>query len=488
MAHHDYKAVIGLEIHAQLLTKTKMFSPEATSYGELPNTQVSAVTLAHPGALPTINKEAINFALKIALACEATITEKNYFARKNYYYPDLPKGFQITQDKTPLCTNGHLTIHSPTNKKEKKIRIQRIHLEEDTGKSLHNLIPGHTLLDFNRAGTPLIEIVTEPDLSSPEEAYQCLTEIRRLVRYLDICDGNMEEGSLRCDANISVMRTTDTKFGTRVEIKNLNSIRNVQQALQYEINRHIELLEKGGMLTEETRSYNAAEGKTIHQRTKETLSEYRYFPEPNLSPVIIDDAWKEKIKASMPLLPKQLFEKFTTHYHLSAYDAEVLISDKSIALFFQAICTHLPDEPKAVANWVLGPIKSYLNEHKIPLQSFPLTPSAMAALVKMVTEGTLNFSIAVQKLFPALIKNSEKTPEEVASELGLVQIQDHALLSSWVQEVLDAYPDKVKKYKEGKTGLLGFFMGQVLQRSERKADPKAVSKLLQEELSSTHEN
>ena len=482
MTKHSYKAVIGLEVHAQLLTKTKMFSPEATSYGALPNTQVSAITLAHPGALPSVNKEVINYALKMGIACESSITEKNSFARKNYFYPDLPKGFQITQDKTPICTHGHLLIHSPTEQKEKKIRLIRIHLEEDTGKSLHDLIPGHSLLDYNRAGTPLIEIVTEPDISSPEEAYQCLTEIRRLVRYLDICDGNMEEGSLRCDANISVMRTTDTALGKRVEIKNLNSIRNVQLALEYEIKRQVDILTQGGSVEETTRSFNAAKGETVHQRSKETLSEYRYFPEPNLSLVIIDEVWKKRIKEEMPLLPRDLFQKFTTSYRLSRYDADVLTSEKTLALFFEAICAHIPQYPKAVANWVLGPIKSYLNEHKITLEDFPPTPPIIAELIQMVVSDTLGFSTAAQDLLPSLIKDPTVSPQQLAAKLGLLQTKDLAILTPWVEEVIAMYPEKVAIYQQGKTGLLGFFIAQVMQRSEKKADPKAVSALLRQKL------
>lgn len=482
MSNAPYKAVIGLEVHAQLLTKTKMFAPEATSYGGLPNTQVSATTLAHPGALPSINKQAVNYALKMGLACQCKVTPYNTFARKNYFYPDLPKGFQISQDKTPICRDGYIAIQDSATQEEKKIRLQRIHLEEDTGKSLHDLIPGHTLLDYNRAGTPLIEIVTEPDITSPEEAYQCLTEIRRLVRYLDICDGNMEEGSLRCDANISVMRTTDTKLGTRVEIKNLNSIRNVQLALQYEIERHIDILRGGGTLIEATRSYDASEGITLHQRDKETLSEYRYFPEPNLSPFIVDDAWKERIAQEMPPLPKALFEKFTQTYGLSHYHANVLTSEKEIALFFENTCEQLPSHPKAVANWILGPIKSYLNEHKINLQDFPLTPSALACLIKMVVGGTLGFSTASQNLFPALLKEPTADPQQLANKLGLIPTKDVSHIKGWVDEVITAYSDKVAAYQAGKKGLLGFFVAQVLQKSQKKADPKAVATLLKEKL------
>ena len=482
MGSPDYRAVIGLEVHAQLHTRTKMFSPEATSYGEAPNTRVSAVTLAHPGALPTINKEAINKALKMGIACEATITEHNRFARKNYFYPDLPKGFQITQDKTPICQNGAITIHSPTQDQEKKIGIRRIHIEEDTGKSLHDLIPDHTLLDFNRAGTPLIEIVTEADIDSPEEAYQCLTEIRRLVRYLDICDGNMEEGSLRCDANVSVMRTTDTQWGNRIEIKNLNSIRNVQLALAYEIKRQIKVVQEGGTISEATRGFNAQTGETFHQRAKETLSEYRYFPEPNLSPVIVDKAWQQRIKEQMPLLPRQLFHKFVTQYHLSHYDADVLISDKNLAFFFEKLCAHHPNHPKAVANWVLGPIKSYTNQQKITIQEFPLSSEVLARLIQLVIDDTLGFSTAAQHLLPELIKNPTADPKELADTLGLIQTKDTSLLNSWIDQVIQAHPQKVKIYQQGKTGLLGFFIAQVLQLSDNQADPKTLSTLLREKL------
>jgi len=475
-----YTAVIGLEVHAQLSLQRKMFAPEAATYGAMPNTQVSAVTLAHPGTLPRINKQAFAYAIKMGLACQASITQENFFARKNYFYPDLPKGYQITQDTTPICQGGYITVNTPEGA-EKAIALQRIHLEEDTGKSLHDLAEDETLLDFNRAGTALIEIVTEPDLRTAEEAYALLTEIRKLVRYLDICDGNMEEGSLRCDANVSVMLQGATTFGQRVEVKNMNSIRHVQLAITYEIDRQIALLEHQAPVLPETRAYQATTNTTTSLRTKETLNDYRYFPEPDLPPLIVSDAWIEALQQAMPLLPRACFKKFTTTYQLSAYDATVLTEQKDIALFFEALCQLTPHY-KAAANWILGPVKSYLNELTVSIQDFPLQPPVLANLIDLVAQKRLSFSVASQKLYPALLAQPDQHPEVLAQALNLFQESDTQTVQAWVEEVLALYPDKVTAYRKGKKGLLGMLMGEIMKKSQGKVDPQVAHHLLQQRL------
>ena len=479
-ARDRYTAVIGLEVHAQLSLKRKMFAPEAAVYGALPNTQVSAVSLAHPGTLPRINKRAIDLAIKMGLACHSTITQENLFARKNYFYPDLPKGYQITQDKTPICQGGYLVIDTPHHS-EKQIALERIHLEEDTGKSVHGLADGETLLDFNRAGTALIEIVTKPELRTSTEAYHLLAEIRKLVRYLDICDGNMEEGSLRCDANISVMLRETTTFGQRVEVKNMNSIRHVQLAIEHEIDRQIAVLEAGDVVMPETRTYHAPTNTTKALRTKETANDYRYFPEPDLPPLIVHEAWITAIQQDMPLLPRACLRKFTDTYQLSDYDAAVLTEDRDTALFFESLCQHTPHY-KAAANWMLGPVKAYLNELTLAIDAFPLSPATLAALVDLVAQGQLSFSVASQKLYPELLAQPHTQPLALAQSKQLIQERDQDNIKAVVEEVLTAYPDKVEAYRNGKKGLLGMLMGEVMKRSQGKVAPQVASDLLRQYL------
>ena len=477
----NYIPVIGLEVHAQLSLKSKMFSPEPAAYGALPNTLVSTISLAHPGTLPTINKRAIEYAIKLGLACKSTITHTNYFARKNYFYPDLPKGYQITQDTTPICQGGYITITTPESE-ERNIELQRIHLEEDAGKSIHD-IADETLLDFNRAGVALLEIVTCPDIKNSEEAYAFLTELRRLVRYLEVCDGNMEEGSLRCDANISVMSINATTFGQRVEVKNMNSIKNVQLAIEHEIERQIQVLEAGEKVIAETRSYDAASGKTISQRTKESALDYRYFIEPDLPPLVVTEEWISQVKQEMPLLPREYHAKFIRDYQISAYAASVLTENKDLALFFEALC-QLTNYYTAAANWLMGPVKAYLNELNLPLQEFPLNAPTLAALIELVEKGEVSFSVASQQLFPVLLAKPTKTPFELAQELNLLQEKDTDTLLTLVEEVIQAYPDKVLAYKNGKKGILGMLMGEIMQKSQGKAAPNIVSNLLRERLES----
>lgn len=475
-----YTAVIGLEVHAQLSLQCKLFSPEAATYGALPNTQISTITLAHPGTLPRINKQAVAYAIKMGLACQATIAPKSIFARKNYFYPDLPKGYQITQDKTPICQGGYLTIDTQESG-EKRIDLTRIHLEEDAGKSIHDLVPDKTVLDFNRAGVALIEIVTQPTLRTSTEAYYFLSELRKLVRYLDICDGNMEEGSLRCDANISVMLKDEVVFGQRVEVKNMNSIRNVQLAIEHEIDRQIAVLERGGTVVPETRAYHAATNTTQPMRTKEGLKDYRYFPEPDLPPLVVSATWIETLRQSMPLLPRACYTKFMEVYKLPAYDAAVLSEDRDTALYFEALCqqtTHY----KAASNWVMGPVKAYLNALTLPIKAFPLQPSVLAELIRLVAQDQISFSVASQKLYPALLEQPDQSPAALAQSLNLLQEKDIAKIQALVDEVIAAYPDKVAAYRNGKKGILSMLMGEVMKKSQGKVAPQVAHAMLQQYL------
>ncbi|GAB4143576.1 MAG: Asp-tRNA(Asn)/Glu-tRNA(Gln) amidotransferase subunit GatB [Bacteroidia bacterium] len=478
--YDKYEAVIGLEVHTQLLTKTKAYSSDAAEYGAMPNTLVSPVTLGLPGTLPKANKKVIEFAIRLGLATHCEIRERNEYARKNYFYADLPKGYQITQDKTPICTNGYILIKD-TDNNEKKIRIHRIHMEEDAGKSMHDVDLTDTLVDLNRAGVPLLEIVTEPDLQNAEEAYRYLTEVRRLVRYLDICDGNMEEGSLRCDANISVRLKGETKFGRKVEVKNMNSISNVKRAIEHEIIRQIDIIEAGGIIDQETRSFDAVSGTTFSLRSKEAANDYRYFPEPDLQPVIVTQKDIDSVKAVLPPLPAELFNKYTAELGLSAYDAGVLTDVKEVALFFEEVLRHTSNA-KAAANWVMGPVKSYLNENAIHISQFALNGKHIAALIEIIDQGKVSFAVANQKIFPALAADPLKTPLQLAEEMNLIQESNTDALLALVKQAVAKYPAKVEEYKSGKTGLMGLFMGEVMKLSGGKADPKVTTELLKKEL------
>ncbi|MCX7728338.1 MAG: Asp-tRNA(Asn)/Glu-tRNA(Gln) amidotransferase subunit GatB, partial [Bacteroidia bacterium] len=379
MYHPVYEPVIGLECHIQLLTKSKMYSSDSTSFGDMPNTHISEITLGYPGTLPKINKKAIEYAIKLGLAVQSEISSFNGFARKNYFYPDLPKGYQITQDKTPICKGGNITFRLKNGEK-KEVRLIRIHMEEDAGKNLHDLDPFESLVDFNRTGIPLLEIVSEADIRSGEEAYYYLQAIRKLIRYLEICDGNMEEGSLRCDVNVSVRKKGETKFGTKVEVKNLNSFRNVQRAIDYEIQRQIELIEKNETIVSETRSFDAVKGITFSLRTKELANDYRYFPEPDLPPVIVTKDFIQKIQSTLPPLPEELFNKYTQEYKLSEYDAGVITEDKEFALWFNELCQYTSNY-KAAANWLTVIIKASLNENALHIPEFPLNPQKTAQII-----------------------------------------------------------------------------------------------------------
>jgi aspartyl-tRNA(Asn)/glutamyl-tRNA(Gln) amidotransferase subunit B len=474
-----YTVVIGLEVHAQLLTKSKIYNSDAAQYGSLPNTNVSVITLAHPGTLPRLNKRVVEYAIKMGLACHSNISRFNIFDRKNYFYPDLPKGYQLTQDRTPICVGGYVTID--TKEGTRNVELHRIHIEEDAGKSIHLAGESDTLVDFNRAGVPLIEIVTQPDIKNSEEAYAYLTEVRKLVRYLDICDGNMEEGSLRCDANISIMPVGSKVFGKKVEVKNMNSIRNVQRAIDHEIERQIIETEKGNVIFSETRTFDANTGLTHGMRTKEELNDYRYFPDPDLSPMIVSEQWLSDISASMPALPRDLYNKYVNDYKLSPYDAHVLTDTKDVAMYFERACA-LTHNYKAVSNWVMGPVKSYLNDLGLSADEFPVSPKLLVELMNLVESGKTSFSVASQRVFPELLRNPAKSAIEVAQKLNVIQDSSEDSMLPIIDQILKEFPLKVEEYKSGKKGIVTMFMGELMKRSKGKADPKVANALITKKL------
>jgi aspartyl-tRNA(Asn)/glutamyl-tRNA(Gln) amidotransferase subunit B len=475
----QYEAVIGLEVHAQLATNSKLFCSDATTFGAPPNTQISPITMGHPGSLPKTNKKAVEFAIKMGLACGSSIVKENYFARKNYFYPDLPKGYQISQHTTPICAGGKVQIKVEGQKRF--VQLNRIHLEEDAGKSIHDIDPTHTLIDLNRAGTPLIEIVTEPDLYSAEEAFAYVTEIRKLVQWLGICDGNMEEGSLRCDANVSVRLKGEKKLGTRVEVKNLNSIRNVKKAIEFEITRLIEILESGGTITQQTRSFDASNDTTFAIRDKEEANDYRYFPDPDLAPFVLSETYIDAIKTGLPILPDALEEKLIKQYQLSAYDAAQLCESIATVHYFEAAAQHTINF-KSVANWMLGPIKSYLNEAGLDYNKLALQPATLADIISLIDKGQLNFSVAASKILPQITDGKKTDVLAIATELNVLQVNDADTLEKWVDAAIASMPDKVIEYQKGKKGLIGLFIGAVKKISQGQADPNKVSDILMKKL------
>lgn len=478
--YSKYEVIVGLEVHAQLSTHSKMYCGDATDFGASPNTQVSPLSLGHPGTLPVVNETAIEYAVKIGIATHSEIRYENQFARKNYFYADLPKGYQITQDKTPICTNGHIAFE--VNGEKKSVRLTRIHLEEDAGKSIHDIDPYFTLVDLNRAGTPLIEIVSEPDIRSGDEAMEYLYEVQKLLRYLDISDANMEEGNMRCDANISVRLKGTTAYNPRSEVKNMNSARNVKRAIEFEFKRQVDLMEAGEKLTQETRGFDAVKGVTLTQRSKEHAHDYRYFPEPDLPPVYVTEAYVDEVKRTMPKLATELKQEYMQQFGLPEYDARLLSDDKYTSTYFNRLL-QLTGNYKAAANWILGPVKNYLNENGIEIQQLTLPQERIAALIELIDEGKTNFSIASTKIFP-VVMSSGKEPLQVAEELNLLQSNDEGLIQSIVEEVLAKYPEKVIEYRNGKKGLLGLFVGEVMKLSKGKADPKLANKLVQQALES----
>lgn len=479
--YDKYEVIVGLEVHAQLSTLSKMYSGDSAEYGGSSNTHVSVVSLGHPGTLPVVNEVAIEYAVKIGLATHSEIRYENQFARKNYFYADLPKGYQITQDKTPICTNGCIEFEMEGEKKS--VRLTRIHIEEDAGKSIHDIDPYFTLVDLNRAGVPLIEIVSEPDLRSGDEAMAYLNEIRKLVRYLGICDGNMEEGSMRCDANVSVRLKGSTSFNPRSEVKNMNSMRNVKRAIEYEFIRQVDAMEAGEKLAQETRGFDAVKGNTLSQRSKEHAHDYRYFPEPDLPPVLITDEYIRAVKGNMPKLSAELKEEYLQQLGLPEYDARLLSDDKCTSEYFNQLIEHTTNY-KAASNWMLGPIRSYLNENGFEIQKFKIAPVKIAALIALIDEGKTNFSVASAKIFPALLEQTDKEPLQIAQELNLLQSSDEGMIAGLVEQALAKFPEKVTEYRAGKKGLLGLFVGEVMKLSKGKADPKLTNKLLLEKLES----
>jgi aspartyl-tRNA(Asn)/glutamyl-tRNA(Gln) amidotransferase subunit B len=473
-----YEAVIGLEVHAQLNTRSKLFCGDPNSFGAEANQNVSVISLGHPGSLPRLNERVVASAVKMGLATGSGIAPALSFARKNYFYTDLPKGYQISQHESPICQGGFVTIR--LNGEQKNVRLIRIHIEEDAGKSLHDLSPDASHIDLNRAGVPLLEIVTEPDLRSPEEAQAYLSEIRRLVRYLDISDGNMEEGSLRCDANVSIKRKDESKLGTRSEIKNLNSISNVGKAIEYEINRQVAVLEKGERVVQETVSYDDQRNLTFPLRSKEEADDYRYFPEPDLSPLEISDEYISKIRSELPALPNDYYCKFTDDFKLGINDTEILIESASLAAYFEELASKT--DPKSAANWLIGPVKSWMNENNLDIGEFPIGTEVMKKLIDITASGLISYSAAQQKLFPALLENPASDPASLARELDLVKESSEDIIMKQVSEALDRYPDKILEYHRGKKGLIGLFMGEVMKSSGGKADPGVAKKLIQSEL------
>jgi aspartyl-tRNA(Asn)/glutamyl-tRNA(Gln) amidotransferase subunit B len=475
----QYEIVVGLEVHAQLLTKTKLFCADTTEFGREANTQISIISLGYPGTLPRLNKEAISLAVKLGLACNCHIVQHNYFARKNYFYPDLPKGYQISQHTTPICKDGFLEI--AVEKETKKIRINRIHIEEDAGKSLHDENSEFSNLDFNRAGMPLLEIVTEPDLRSAEEASAYVTSLRKLVRHLNVCDGNMEQGSLRCDVNISVRRKGDEKLGTKVEIKNLNSIRFIKKAIEFESKRLIQLIEEGKIILQETRGFEETDFSTYSIRIKEDEDDYRYFPEPDLPPFFISDEMIAKIRNEMPALQSEVKEKLSKEYHLSAYDAEQLSDDTELSSFFLDL-TRQTSNFKAAANWTLGPVKNYLSQHEVSLDETHLQPASVSQLIKFIDEGKISYGIAVQKVFPELLKNPLLNILSFIEENDLQVQTSQSEIDNLIDTALNKYSEKITEYKKGKKGLISLFVGEVMKLSKGKADAKLVTEKIIEKL------
>lgn len=479
IAHERFEAVIGLEVHAQLLTKSKAFAPVINEYGGAPNTHVSPLCLGHPGTLPVVNENLIRYIIKMGLATNCEIAPYSIFARKNYFYPDLPKGYQISQFDTPICFSGYVDIELEGY--TKRIGLTRIHMEEDAGKSIHDQDPYNTLVDLNRAGTPLIEIVSEPDLRTPQEAYAYLSKIKQIVQYLEICDGNMEEGSLRCDANVSVRPRGQKEFGTRTELKNMNSFRNVERAIHYEIYRQIELIENGETVVQQTRLWDTSKNETRVMRSKEEAHDYRYFPEPDLPPVIVSDEMLNEIREELPELADVRQKRFISQYKMSEIDAITLTENRYLADYFEELA-ELTGNPKAASNIVLSEVLRVLNEQSIDIGEFTIPPKKLAALVKLKEEDKINSS-ALQKIFNVML-TEEKEPEDLAKELNLLQVSDTGFLESVVDDIIAANPDEVERYKGGKKQLMGFFVGQAMKQSKGQANPQLVTQLIIKKLGS----
>jgi aspartyl-tRNA(Asn)/glutamyl-tRNA(Gln) amidotransferase subunit B len=475
----DWETVIGLEIHAQLATQSKIFSGSATRYGAPPNSQANLVDLGYPGVLPVLNGEAVRMAVKLGLALNARIASHSVFARKNYFYPDLPKGYQISQYELPIVAEGAIDIVLEDGS-TKRIGVTRAHLEEDAGKSLHEGLPGVSGIDLNRAGTPLVEIVSEPHMRSAKEAVAYMKKVHTLVRYLEICDGNMQEGSFRCDANVSVRKSGAQKFGTRAEIKNLNSFRFVERAINYEVTRQIELLESGGAVVQETRLYDPDKGETRSMRSKEEANDYRYFPDPDLLPVELDAAYIESVRATLPELPDQKAARLTSQYGLSAYDAGVLTASRELAAYYEDVVREVPGEPKLAANWVMGELAGALNKENLDVTSGKLPATQLAGLLKRIADQTISGKIA-KEVFEAMWAEGGSADALIEAK-GLRQITDTSAIERVIDEVLAKNPGQLAEFRAGKDKLFGFFVGQVMKATGGKANPAQLNELLKKKL------
>lgn len=476
MDYGDFEGVMGLEVHAHLLTESKIFCGCSTKFGAEPNSHTCPTCMGLPGALPVLNRKVVDFAIKLGLALHCSVNRKSIFARKNYYYPDLPKGYQISQYEEPICEHGYLDIYVDGNKK--RIRILRIHMEEDAGKLVHeNTIEtsSYSLVDYNRSSTPLLEIVSEPDIGTPEEAVAYLKVLRDVLIYLEVCDGNMEEGSFRCDANISVKKKDATELGTRAELKNLNSFRFIERSLAYEIERQIDVIMGGGQVVQETRLFNVDEGVTYSMRGKEEAHDYRYFPEPDLLPLIVDEQWISEIRKGLPELPMEKMERFMTEYSLPRYDAEILVSDKGLAHYFEDTIKLFP-EPKTVSNWIMTELLRELKDGNVSPKDSPLPPAMLAELLSLIKDETISIKMG-KEIFPELYK-SGISPKRLVEQKGLLQISDESAIVATIDQVIERFPKEVSDYRGGKEKLLGFFVGQVMKETKGKANPKVLNELL----------
>jgi aspartyl-tRNA(Asn)/glutamyl-tRNA(Gln) amidotransferase subunit B len=474
-----YEIVVGLEVHAQLMTNSKLFCSDSTLFGEEPNTQVSVISLAHPGTLPKMNKEAIQLAIKLGLACHCEIVTNNYFARKNYFYPDLPKAYQISQHTAPICRGGYVEVS--VGKEIKKVLLNRIHMEEDAGKSVHDIDENFSGIDLNRAGIPLLEIVTEPCIKSSEEAYAYVTELRNMLRYLKVCDGNMEQGRLRCDVNISVRKKGDEKLGTKVEIKNLNSVRFIKKAIEFEAVRLVELLEGGGEVLQQTRGFDEASSSTYAIRTKEDADDYRYFADPDLPPFLITEEMIDAIRKGMPPTQKQRVESLSKEYHLSNYDAAMLASNTELENYFKQILSYTTNIKSAV-NWVLNPLKNWTVENETGIEESGIHPKSIAEMIMLIDEGKITYGIAAQKIFPELLKDTSLDVYEFAEKNNLILSGNKSDVEEWINAVLDKHPQKVTEFRKGKKGLIGFFVGEAMRLAKGKADAQQITDKLNEKL------
>jgi len=473
-----FETVIGLEVHAQLLTQSKAFAPVSVAFGKDPNTNITPLCLGHPGTLPVLNENLVNFIVKLGLATNCRIEPRSIFARKNYFYPDLPKGYQISQFDLPICADGWIDIEREDGS-TKRIRIKRIHMEEDAGKSIHDQDPYNTFIDLNRAGTPLAEIVTEPDISSPQEATAYLTKIHQIVRYLEICDGNMEEGSFRCDANVSIRPVGQQELGTRTELKNMNSFRNVERAITYEVQRQEHLIRSGAKVVQQTLLWDANKLETRQMRSKEEAHDYRYFPEPDIPPVIVTDAMLAQLKSELPELPEVRFKRFVTELGLPANDAEVLTDSRYMADFFEDCYKHA-GSAKPVANLCISEVRRVLNERSLDIRDFPISAERLAGLVQLRESDKISSS-AMQSVFNLMLEDNRQA-EEIAASQNLMQVSDTGFLEPLVDAVLAENPDKVQAFINGKEGLMGFFVGQIMKNSQGKANPQLVSQMVRDRL------